>query len=95
MIGDCLFMLAPSAPTIVDCPNILSIAATSSNCTAVSWGSVSATDKDGVSMSVPSPSGGSNGSSFCFGTSLVSYNFSDSVSGLWSVCLFSVEVTGM
>lgn len=56
---------------------------------------MSAVDKDGVSMSVPASEGGSNGSSFCYGSVDVSYNFSDSVSGLWSACIFSVEVTGM
>jgi len=92
--------VAPSAPTINLCPSDMIASATSSSCTTVSWTSPSGEDKDGLSMSVPSPStsptgGLVSGSSFCFGVTRVSYNFTDSVSGLWTECAFDVNVTGM
>lgn len=100
----CIFSVevsAPGAPSITSCPSDVSVPTSSgASCATVTWGSVSANDKDGVAMSVPTPSssptgGLTNGSSFCFGVTAVSYNFSDSVSGLWSECGFDVTVTGM
>lgn len=99
--GNCTFTVGvqePSAPAIVTCPtDIAEVVFTGTNCTTVSWGAVGATDKDGATMTVPTPttnpSGLNNGSSFCVGVTEVTYNFTDAISGKSSVCQFSVNIS--
>jgi len=91
---------SPNAPNITACPSAISLDADidSSN-VSVTWDTVSALDKDNNPMSVPTPSlsgatsSGNNGSKFEFGVTLVQYNFTDTVSGLSSLCEFNVTVT--
>lgn len=101
-VGSCNFTVHVrdhEAPNVTSCPSNVDVSAESgSACRTVTWGSVSAVDKNDIPMVVPSaessPSSGlSNGSSFCFGVTTVSYNFSEAVTGLWSLCYFDVQIT--
>lgn len=98
--GNCSFSVHVrdhDAPNVTACPSGVSYAAEAgSACRVVEWGSVSAVDKNDNVMDVPSPSsvpsGLSNGSSFCVGVTTMTYNFTEAVTGLWSLCTFDVTI---
>jgi len=100
-VGNCSFSVHVrdhDAPNVTACPSSVTYPAESgTSCRVVEWGSVAAVDKNDEAMTVPtpesSPSGGlTNGSSFCVGMTSVTYNFTEVVTGLWSLCTFDVTI---